>query len=91
MQSIETKYIGPSNVRGSRVKATASGGVSLTLSWDDALNVEENHNAAARALITKLGWFRGVEAGDRYGDWFSGDTKTGCVYVCAVEYAKLAL
>lgn len=54
-QAIETRYFGPTNFRGSRVKATAQAG-SVTLSWDDALSVDENHVAAARALASKYGW-----------------------------------
>jgi hypothetical protein len=55
LQAITTKYIGPTNVRGSRVKATAAAG-SLTLGWDHALNPEANHLAAAQAFARKLGW-----------------------------------
>lgn len=55
MQAIETRYIGPTNFRGSRVKASAQAG-SITIGWDDALNVDENHDAAAVALVRKLGW-----------------------------------
>ena len=55
MQAITTKYIGPTNYRGSRVKATCQAG-SLTLGWDDALGVEPNHDRAAIALVRKLGW-----------------------------------
>src|SRR4051812_45021830 len=36
MQAIQTRYLGPSNVRGSRVKAFAAAG-SITLSWDHRL------------------------------------------------------
>src|SRR6185437_14816907 len=90
MQSIETKYVGPTNSRGSRVKATASGGFTLTIEWDDALNTDENHSAAARALINKLGWFH--EPGDTYGEWFYGDRKDGSrIWVCTVAYAKLVM
>ena len=74
MQAITTKYIGPANVRGSRIKATAAAG-SITLHWDDALNSDDNHKAAARALATKLGW--------DYGEWIAGVTKDGAsVWVC---------
>jgi hypothetical protein len=65
-QAIQTKYIGPSNVRGARVKAWAEAG-SLTLSWDHALNVEENHAKAAQALADKFGW-----TGPRYGQLIGG-------------------
>lgn len=55
MQAIVTKYLGPTNFRGSRVKATADAG-SVTLSWDDALDSRSNHEAAAKALADKFGW-----------------------------------
>lgn len=54
-QAIVTKYLGPSNVRGSRVKATAEAG-SITLSWDHSLNADGNHLRAAQALRDKFGW-----------------------------------
>ena len=67
-QSISTKYLGATNYRGSRVKATSSAGMSLTLSWDDALDVDGNHQAAARALATRLNW---------YGRWYAGAALDG--------------
>jgi hypothetical protein len=54
-QAIQTKYFGPTTYRGSRIKATAYGG-SITVGWDHALNVEENHSLAAHELAKKLGW-----------------------------------
>lgn len=54
-QAIVTKYIGPTNFRGSRIKATASAG-NVTVSYDPALNSEDNHLAAAEALANKFGW-----------------------------------
>jgi len=62
MQAIQTKYLGPTNHRGSRVKAACEAG-SMTVSWDYALNVEENHKAAANMLKTKLGWKGSLETG----------------------------
>jgi hypothetical protein len=62
-QAITTKYLGPTNHRGSRVKATAQAG-SITLGWDDALDVAANHARAALALANKFGWAMG--ALDRY-------------------------
>lgn len=55
MQAIITKYLGPTDTRGGRVKAKCDAG-SVTVSWDHALDIELNHRAAALALITKLGW-----------------------------------
>jgi hypothetical protein len=55
MKAIWTKYIGPTNFRGSRVKASAEG-VSITVGYDDALNSEDAHAVAALALCWKAGW-----------------------------------
>ena len=55
MQAIITKYLGPTESRGARVKATAQAG-SVTIHWDDALDIEENHDRAAMTLAHKLGW-----------------------------------
>lgn len=54
-QAIETRYLGPTNHRGSRVKASAQAG-SVIIHWDDALNTDDNHEAAAMALCRKYGW-----------------------------------
>jgi hypothetical protein len=51
-QSIITYFIGPTNYRGSRIKAKASGGSSVTLDWDHAMNPAGNHRAAAKAPLT---------------------------------------
>ena len=55
MQAIKTKYLGPTDHRGSRLKATASGG-SVTIPWDYELDTEGNHRYAALALCDKLQW-----------------------------------
>lgn len=61
-QAIVTRYLSPSNVRNSRVKATARAG-SIILPWDHALNTEQNHCAAAKAFAKKHNWS---------GVWFGG-------------------
>lgn len=61
-QAIVTRFLGPTNTRGSRVKATCSAR-SLTVDWDHSLTLGENHAAAAYALAQKLGWG---------GDWAMG-------------------
>ena len=66
MQAITTTFIGPTNYRGSRVKAKCEAG-TLTVPWDHALNIEENHHAVAVALATKLGW-----TAEWYGDLITG-------------------
>ena len=55
MQAIVTKYLPATNVRGSRIKATCQAG-SVILSWDDSVNSDANHKAAAFALASKLQW-----------------------------------
>lgn len=87
MQAIVTKYLGPTNYRGSRVKATCQAG-SLILPWDDALDVEANHDMAASALRTKLGWdlnVHGERAGTRKMCRGALPDNTGNVYVFCAE------
>ena len=74
MKAITTKYIGPTNYRGSRIKAVAEGGNSITLSYDDALNSDQNHLAAAVALRDKMNW---KDSGKLLG----GGTEKGYVFV----------
>ena len=54
-QAIVTKYLGPTNHKPGRVKATCEAG-SITVSWDHALGVADNHYAACVVLTKKLGW-----------------------------------
>ena len=54
-QAIETKFIRATDITGERIKATAFGG-SVTVGYDYALDAQENHRAAADALIAKMGW-----------------------------------
>lgn len=54
-QVIKTKYLGPTNFRGSRVKASCEAG-SITLSWSHELSTELNHVRAIVELHRKLGW-----------------------------------
>ena len=55
MQAIQTKYFGPSNVRGSRIKATCAAG-SITIPYPHELSGQAVHRKAAEALVVKLGW-----------------------------------
>ena len=78
LAAIETKFIGPTNCRPSRVKATCQAG-SLTLSWDDALDIDGNHQAAAKALARKLNWA---------GQWIGGHLPRGYVFVLVKTYNR---
>lgn len=56
-RAIQTRYLGPTDFRGSRVVADAGDRASrIVLDWDDRLNPEQNHAAAAVALTEKMGW-----------------------------------
>jgi hypothetical protein len=78
MQSITTKYLGPTNYRGSRIKAECTVG-SVTVSYAYELTSDENHRAAAEKLIEKLGW-----TSPHYGKWVQGTLKDERgVFVCA--------
>lgn len=55
MQAIITKYFGPTNSRGSRIKATCSAG-SVTIDYPHELSGMDCHAKAAYALLAKLQW-----------------------------------
>jgi hypothetical protein len=55
MKAIQTKFVGPSETRGARVKAWVKGS-SSTIPWDHGLEVVDNHAAAAWALAASLSW-----------------------------------
>lgn len=78
MQTITTKYLGPTGRRGSRIKATCeAGSVTVPYDYDER---DGGHYTAFVALVKKLGW-------DTYGRWYKGETKGGCVFVCSPKYA----
>lgn len=63
-QAIITKFLGPSNTRGARVKAYASQArPSVTIPWDHAQSSEHNHMFAARILAARLEWSGELVAG----------------------------
>jgi hypothetical protein len=68
---IVTKYVGPTDTKPGRVKATAGSGRSITLAWDHELNETENHAAAAASLAGKL-----IDA--REGDTYT--LRGGCLH-----------
>ena len=75
MQAIVTKFIGPTNHKGARIKASAQAN-SVTVSYEYGADGQDGaHDLAAKALIREMGWF---------GTWIRGATPDGCgnVYVC---------
>lgn len=73
IQAISTKYLGPTNNRGSRIKATCAA-KSIVVSYKSELSLPQNYENAARSLMQSLGW-------DKTSDIVSGYTKDGCVHV----------
>jgi len=56
-RAIRTRYVGPTNYRGSRVIADAGDSQSRVIqTWADNLNPDENHAMAALAVVRKMGW-----------------------------------
>lgn len=72
-QAIMTKFLGPTNYRGSRVKAWCDAG-QITLNWDHEIGVDENHYKAAMTLVYKLKW-------TEYNDWHLGALPRNYGYV----------
>ena len=73
MQAILTKYLGPTNTRGGRIKATAAAG-SITIDYPHELSCgQPAHRAAAEALVKKLGW-----DAPQYGTLLGGCLPDGC-------------
>lgn len=70
--AIQTKFIPPTNSRGSRYKAYTESKRSITVGAADNLSAQDNHRAAALALCKKMNWD---------GDLVEGGTTTGYVYV----------
>lgn len=54
-QAIVTHYVGPTDYRGARVVARCQAG-RVVVSWNYALDVDDNHEAAARKLAVRFGW-----------------------------------
>ena len=79
-QAITTKFIGPTNHQGARVKAYSQAG-SVIVPWDHALNITGNHHAAMLALVRHWGW---------EGDWRGGALPNGKGYafVCVERHRE---
>ena len=56
-QAIVTKYFGPTNTKGSRIKVKAYAG-SKFYEWDHSVGIELNHLRAATKFADKMGWLK---------------------------------
>ncbi len=88
MQAITTKFLESTNYRCSRVKAECAAG-SITRDWNHELDIDENHDAAFRALVRKLNyWTKGNER--RNYTWTRGTLKDGRnVYTLQCDFTVL--
>jgi hypothetical protein len=55
-RAIVVKYQGPTDGRGSRLKATCGGPSSISIPYDSTYNDDVNYLRAAQALQKKMGW-----------------------------------
>lgn len=93
MQAIKTKYHGPGNVRGSRVKASCERG-SLLVEWEHGLNPDQNHRRAAKLLLDKFA-AEDVKAypgttleSHHWGEFITGEIENGiCVHVLVGRFS----
>lgn len=71
MQAILTKYHPVTNTKPSRISAAYAGG-RIIVNYDHALNLDENHKAAANVLSHRLGWNQG-----QFGKMVTGTLPSG--------------
>jgi hypothetical protein len=71
-KAIVTRFVCPTNCRGSRYSASDGDGNRVLVDGLSALGAEENHKAAAEALCRKMNWT---------GDLAGGYIKGGCAFV----------
>lgn len=72
MQAIRTVYLGPTDTRGSRIKATCEGGTTTVPYPHEKSSGADAHSVAAIALARKLGW---------HGRFAAGGLKDSYVFV----------
>jgi hypothetical protein len=77
MLAIVTKYIGPTDAHGARIKATTEAG-SITIEYPHELSGDDVYAKAAMALVRKLGWDNNY-----YGPWIAANLpkQSGVVFV----------
>jgi hypothetical protein len=79
MNTISTKYYGPTNTKGSRIIARTASGKRFTQDYLHSLNADDNHWLAAQGLAQKLQWD---------GFMIQGSTEQGYVFVFANDKVR---
>lgn len=78
MIAIHTKYIGPSNTRGSRIKAFTSAGWTATIPYPHEFSFETAHFEAVKELVRKYRLDQWNLSDMRYGDSADGKGYVFC-------------
>ena len=91
MQTIQTKYLGATQTKGERIKATTSGGISKTIALDYGLSTAGAHRKAVQALLAvdDLKYWTGTLVGHNLNDgmiWVFEDESA--LRVDVEKYAK---
>lgn len=76
MKAIQTKYIGPTNTKGARIKVWAEDNQAKFASRDYDLNADVQAENVARQYAEDLGWLQNGQY-----DLHTGSIKTGWVHV----------
>ena len=80
MYCIQTKYLGPTDTKGSRIKATDGQGNSLTMPVNTAEDYGKNHDRVAQTFARRAGWHLNCRVMER-ASLFQGGHWIGYVYV----------
>ena len=80
---ITTKFIPPTNSRGSRIKASCQCG-SVTVGYDYSLSIDEAHAVATKALLEKFSL-------DWGNVWSVGANDSGYVFVPIAKFNTITL
>lgn len=71
-QTIQTKWISPTNFKGTRISAKSASGIKIVRGYDYSLNISDNHAKVAQELQEKLNW-----TGKNYGNLIGGQNVDG--------------
>jgi hypothetical protein len=70
MKAIRTRYLGATNVKGSRIKADDGDGNSLTIPYPHELSGDRVHYEAAKLLCNKMNWSNDLVGGGYKNDYY---------------------
>lgn len=87
MQTVETRYHGPTNTRGARISATSSDGVRVSVPFNHGLSPLNRHVEAVHALRKKLGWCKDPNLSMR----LAGSSKHGYIWCFDLQLEDPAL